>query len=92
MKFFEELPVSRSGRRAPIDWAQAKTNLIANPGAWGMIAENVSSSTPGQLRKGKNKHFRGEELEKFEFVVRRPSDPETGYAPRRSDLYGRFTA
>lgn len=92
MKFFKELPTRSNVRDQPIDWAGAKAELMANPGEWGLIAENVASSTPQQLQTGKNKHFRGEELEQFEFRVMRPENAPESYAKRRTDLYGRYTA
>lgn len=90
MQFFEELPPSRTGRISPINWIEAKNQLVANPGMWGLMAENISSSTPAQLRAGKNKQFRGDELLNFEFRVRKPDNPEVPYAPRRTDLFGRY--
>ena len=90
MQFFDELPGNRVVRGKAIDWKAVKEDLMANPGQWGLMAENVSSSQPGQLNAGKNQSFRGEELAKFEYRVRRPENPETPYAPRRTDLYGRY--
>lgn len=90
MQFFDELPEGRrTVRSEPVDWEQAKATLIENPGKWGLMADNVPASTPGQLRKGKNRLFRGPELEHFEFRVRKPEGAK--YPPRRTDLYGRFT-
>ena len=91
MQFFSELPERHVVRDEPVDWEQAKADLMANPGKWGLMAENVSNSTPGQLRKGKNRFFRGPELENFEFRVRKPKAPETPYGRRRTDLYGRYS-
>jgi hypothetical protein len=88
MEFFDELPGEAQQKRT--NWARVKENLIAHEGQWGLIARNVSSSTPQQLLKGKNKLFRGEELRHYEFSVRRPENPAEPYASRRSDLYGRY--
>jgi len=90
-RFQEELPAPGRLREDPIDWAQAKSDLIAHEGQWGLIAENVASSTPGQLRDGKYRHFQGEVLEHFEFAARKPALPEVQYAPRRTDLWGRYS-
>ena len=92
MQFFDELPAGRATDRVQTDWAQAKADLIENEGQWGLMAENVSDSTRDQLRAGKYRAFRGEELEHFEFVARKPENPEVPYAPRRADIYGRYTA
>jgi len=91
MKFSADLPggQAREPRRF-IDWADAKSQLMANEGQWGLIATDVSVTVPQQLKGGRNKLFRGEELENFEFCVRRPEG--AAYAPRRSDLWGRYTA
>lgn len=91
MQFFDELPAGRAVREEPVDWEQVKADLMQNPGRWGLVAENISSSTPGQLRAGKNKNFRGEDLEQFEFRVRKPANPGVEYGKRRTDLYGRYT-
>lgn len=91
MQFFEEIPYPRSPRERTIDWAEIRRELMENPGMWGLAVTNVSSSTPGQLHRGENSHFRGDDLAKFRFKVRRPKNPETPYGPRRSDLYGRYT-
>ena len=91
MQFFDELPLGRTIRDEPVGWEEAKAELIKNPGRWGLVAENVSSSVPSQLRSGKNQFFRGEELESFEFRVRKPENPEVPYGNRRTDLYGRYT-
>lgn len=91
MQFQDELPPGRAVRDEPVDWAAVKKSLMQNPGKWGLMAENVASSTPAQLRAGKNKSFRGPELEHFEFRVRKPSDPKKPYGRRRTDLWGRYT-
>lgn len=91
MQFFDELPQGRTVRDEPVDWAEAKIGLMQNPGKWGLMATNVSSSTPGQLRSGKYRLFRGDVLKHFEFRVRRPENPEEPYGVRRTDLYGRYT-
>lgn len=92
MQFFEALPAGRRRSERTIDWVKAKAEVMENPGSWGLIAENVGSSTAGQLTAGKNKNFQGEELKHFEFSVRRPekADPAI-YTERRTDLYGRYT-
>lgn len=96
MQFFEKLPPNRFVRATRIDWEKAKAELIANEGQWGLVAENVSNSTPYQLRMGRNRHFRGDDLKNFEFSTRRPEfDPDSDeepYGPRRTDLYGRYTS
>jgi hypothetical protein len=92
MQFFNKLPNTRMVRDEPVNWAQAKADLMQNPGQWGLMAENISSSTAAQLRSGMNRHFRGEELENFEFRVRKPQDPAKAYGSRRTDLYGRYSA
>lgn len=94
MKFQRELPGGRTVRDAPIAWANAKELMIENEGAWGLIAENVSSSTPQQLRRGRYREFQEGELEKFQFAMRKPEDTEVAatYAPRRSDLWGRYSS
>lgn len=89
MQFFENLPSARTTRAEPVDWSTAKANLIANPGQWGLIAEKISASTPGALKSGRNKAFRGEEIGNFEFRTRRPEGP-SDYSLRQTDLYGRF--
>lgn len=91
MQFFDELPASRNVRDTPVDWPVVKDELKARPGQWGLMAENVSSSIADQLRSGKNKLFRGEELDHFEFRVRKPENPAVPYGNRRTDLYGRYT-
>lgn len=91
MQFFDELPKGRTTRDEPVDWAQAKADLMANPGQWGLIAKNISGTTPGQIRKGKYKDFAADELEHFEFVTRRPEEPDESYTSRRTDLYGRYS-
>ena len=70
MQFFDDLPSGRTVREEAVDWAKVKADLMENPGRWGLMAENISSSTPGQLRAGKNRNFRGPELAHFEFRVR----------------------
>ena len=90
MEFFEKIPGRGTTRSGRADWAEVKAELIANPEKWGLIAQNVSSSTPSQLRTGKNAHFRGEDLESFEFKVAKPQSPEEPYAKHRTDLYGRY--
>jgi len=92
MKFMDDLPQSRTYRPEPIDWASAKQELMENEGKWGLVAEDVASSTAQQLRTGRNKAFRGEELKHFEFRVKRPEEPEVPYGPRRTDLWGRYSA
>ena len=91
MQFFDELPVGRSSREQPVDWAAKKAELIANPGQWGLMAENISGSIADQLRNGRNKNFRGDELRHFEFRVRKPENPAAPYGNRRTDIYGRYT-
>lgn len=90
MQFQNELPPAKTVRAEPIDWAQAKADLIANEGQWGKMVENVASSTTQQLRAGKNAAFRGDELAHFEFATRKPKDA-VDYKPRRTDLWGRYT-
>ena len=92
MEFFDILPAGRGRSAGAIDWSKAKADIMENPGLWGLIAENVGSSTAGQLNAGKNKSFQGDELKHFEFSVRRPekADPAV-YTDRRTDLYGRYT-
>lgn len=90
MQFVDELPAGRAVRDTPVDWDAAKAELMANPGAWGLMAENIASSIPGQLRAGKNKAFRGAELIHFEFAVRKPAN--SGYGNRRTDLWGKYSA
>ena len=91
MEFFEELPGGNRIHEEPVDWHAARAELMKNPGSWGLMVENVSSSTASQLRKGQNRNFRGEDLEQFEFRVRRPADAKgRGYVNRRTDLYGRY--
>jgi hypothetical protein len=91
MQFFEELPLKKSGG-VKVDWASVKADLIEGAGKWGLMVENTSSSTIDQLRNGRYKDFRGEELKNFEFATRKPDNPDTPYAPRRTDLYGRYNA
>lgn len=90
MKFSDELPGGDRAKRKYTDWNKAKADLMANEGQWGLIAEDVSVTVPQQLQKGRYTAFRGEELEHFEFSVRRPKDAT--YRNRRSDLWGRYTA
>lgn len=88
----DELPPGRTVRAEPIDWAGAKQAMIDNAGSWVKIVENISSSTPQQLRRGDNRLFRGEELERFEFATRKPTDPDVAsrYRPNFTDLWGRY--
>ncbi len=90
----DELPGVTPAEPRAIDWPSAKNAMLDNEGMWVLIAENVSSSTPTQLRAGKNKNFRGEELEHFSFSVRVPEDDakKAQYGKRRSDLWGRYSA
>ena len=90
MQFFEELPPTNNRNRR-IDWDGAKADLIANEGKWGLMATNISNSIPQHLRAGRYKAFRGEELDDFEFAVRRPETPSEEYGPRMTDLYGRYS-
>lgn len=90
-KFFDTLPESRGARGTKIDWAGAKEAMLKTPGMWCLIAENTATSTPTQVRSGSNRHFRGEELELFEFRVRKPEQPEFQYGRNKTDLYGRYT-
>ena len=90
-KVVKDLPAGRAVRDEPVDWEGAKAALIENAGDWVLIAENIASSIPGQLRAGKNKNFRGDELRHFEFRVRKPEAPKVPYGNRRTDLYGRYT-
>lgn len=93
MQFFTELPGERRVvREEPVDWAAAKAELIAHPDQWGLMAENVSSSTASQLREGRNKLFREDDLKHFEFRVIKPKDPKTPYSEFRTDLYGKYSA
>lgn len=92
MQFFNELPPGRSIREEPVDWEAAYDAMKQNPGQWGLIATNVSGSTPGQLRAGNNQHFRGDDLKSFEFRTRKPEKPDKPYGKRRTDLYGRYNA
>ena len=90
-KVLDELPAGRQVRAEPVDWAAAKQALLDNPDKWVLMAENIASTTSGQLAGGKNQHFRGEELEHFEFAVRKPEKPEVPYGNRRTDLYGKYS-
>lgn len=92
MQFFEELPTRNVRRKSRVDWVAAKEEMLAHPNEWGLIATNISVSTPGQLRAGKYKHFQGDDLDKFEFSASRPETPDEPYAQYRTDLYGRYTA
>lgn len=92
MQFFDDMPAGREARERRVDWESAKAELINNPGRWGLMAENIASSIPDQLRKGRYKDFRGNDLEVFQFRVLKPSGEKgKGYGARRTDLYGRFT-
>lgn len=88
-KVMDELPAGRAVRDEPVDWPAAKQAVIDNAGSWVLMAENVASSIPGQLRAGKNQNFRGTELEHFDFRVRKPEGKV--YGNRRTDLYGKYT-
>lgn len=88
MQFFDKLPESSVPRGPLKDWVKIKEDLKANPGQWGLVAENVTSTFPQQLREGRNKNFRGEEGALYEWSTRRPKNSD--YAPRRTDLYGRY--
>lgn len=90
----DELPPGRTVREEPIDWEGAKQAMIDNEGSWVKIVENVSTSTPQQLRRGDNRLFRGEELKHFEFVTRKPEDPEVAasYRANFTDIWGRYSA
>lgn len=94
MRFQAELPGGNTVREEKIDWAAAKAELIEHEGLWGLIAENISASTPQQLRKGRYQAFPEHELPFFEFAMRKPADAEVArtYAPRRSDLWGRYNS
>ena len=85
MKFFDEIPKS-SHSLSRIDWAEAKEHMRQNPGKWGLVAENMSTSNVTQVRSGNNKHFRGDDLVDFAFISRRPEG--TDYKPGYSDIYG----
>lgn len=85
---FDELPGGREIREERVDWEKVKADMIANEGQWVKV-ENVASSITQQLGSGRNQNFRGDELRHFEFVTRRTPGQE--YAPRRTDLYGRYT-
>lgn len=89
MQFSESLPSGTDVRPSRVDWASAKKTIMERPGEWGLMAPNIASSIPDQLRKGMNKHFRGDELARFEFVTRRPTDAT--YPKRRTDLWARYT-
>lgn len=90
-RVFDKFPApsgNRGGRARPIDWDGAKLEMMRNPGKWVLIAEDVASSMPQQIYRGRNPRFRGEERDKFRFRVRRPDDCQ--YPPRRSDIYGSY--
>lgn len=90
-RVFDKLPTSsgrRHGRAKPIDWDGAKSEMMRNPGKWVLIAEDVASSMPQQIYRGRNPRFREAELEKFRFRISRPEDCQ--YPPRRSDIYGSY--
>ena len=93
MYFQDEPPAAQNLRDSPVDWAKAKRELMENEGKWGLIAENISNSTPQQLRTGRYKEFRDPELEHFEFITRKPEDRDkaASYGPRRTDVWGRYT-
>lgn len=74
-----------------IDWEGIKAEMVAHEGQWGLIAEDVASSTLTQLRRGKGR-FKGEELAHFEFLARRPKGAEKPYGPNRTDVWGRYSA
>ena len=88
-QILDEMP-SRAIRETPVDWDKAKRDVMKHPGKWVLMADNVAPSVMRQLKLGKNPRFRGEELKQFEFRVKRPEDAD--YPPRRSDLWGRYTA
>jgi len=91
MEFFDEIPGARPFRQRRIDWEKVKAALKDNPGRWGLMAEDVSSSTASQLRKGANRLFRGDELNEFEFRVRKPDgEKASDYVKDHTDLYGRY--
>jgi hypothetical protein len=86
-------PIQVYGRKTPIDWDGAKQALLDNEGKWVKMVENCSSSHLQALRKGANPRFRGEELDNFEFLTRRPQrvEGEEPYRTGFSDLYGKYT-
>jgi hypothetical protein len=90
----KELPPGRTKRAEPIDWEGAKQAMIDNAPDWVKIVENISTSTPHQLRRGDNRQFQGEEIDKFEFVTRKPQDAAKAATYRKNftDLYGRYVA
>lgn len=91
MQFFEELPAGNSVRNAQVHWAHVKREMLENPGLWGLIAEDVSVSTIGQLRAGKYKNFPAQEVKNFEFRGLRKKDTEGAKSDRRrTDLWGRY--
>ena len=89
MQFTSELPRGIDVRPTRVDWEEAKQAVMDNPGQWGLMATNIASSVPDQLRKGVNKAFRGDDLAHFEFATRRPKGAD--YPKRRTDLWGRYT-
>ena len=93
VKTFDSLPpINGKSEARLIDWDKARRDLIANEGLWVLMAENISNSTPQQLRTGKYRAFPPNEMEHFEFSVRKPENPQVPYGKRRTDLYGRYTA
>lgn len=90
MQFFDDLPSANLAGNRNIDWTGARRELVANPGRWGLLVENIASSAITQLRNGQNVAFRVD-LDCFEFSARRPKNPETPYGPYRTDIYGRYT-
>lgn len=90
---FDELPRRQMYRRGePVDWAAAKQALLDNPGRWVLMAENVASSTPTQLRAGRNRAFPEAEVGDYEFTTLKPERLTDPYPKRRTDLYGRYIA
>lgn len=95
MHFQPEPPAAQNLReQGQVDWAAVKAELMAHEGEWGLVAENIANSTPQQIRSGRYKEFRGAELDHFEFVTRKPEDKAKAaeYGPRRTDVWGRYTA
>lgn len=90
MQITEQLPSGNDVRPTRVDWSASKELAMQNPGMWVLMATNIASSIPDQLRKGMNKQFRGDDLKHFEFATRRPKDAT--YPKRRTDLWGRYTA
>ena len=94
MHFQTEPPAAQNLReQGQVDWAAVKAELIAHEGEWGLVAENIANSTPQQIRSGRYKEFRGDELDHFEFVTRKPEDKDkaASYGSRRTDVWGRYT-